>query len=126
MAPYTCINLLQDALEIFLVAAAERVQAPISARTDFPQYLDLINAKLSPNELPFRARLLEINRVRINSKHHAIAANPTELAGYIRNAQDFFDQTCEQVFAKDFWAISLVDLLPDGQKKELLTEAERA
>ena len=126
VASYACINLLQDALEIFLVAASEHVEATVSHRTDFPQYLDLINAKLSPDELPFRARLLEINRVRINSKHHAIAPNSTELISYIRNARDFFDQACTQLFARDFWTISLVALLDDGKKKELLTEAEHA
>jgi hypothetical protein len=126
VAAYACINLLQDALEIFLVAAAEHVQAPISQRTDFPQYLDMINAKLSPNELPFRARLLEINRIRINSKHHAIAPNPTELTAYVKNACDFFNQACTQVFGRDFWTISLAILLNDGEKKELMTEAERA
>ncbi len=126
VAAYACINLLQDALEIFLVAAAEHVQAAINPRTDFGQYLDLINAKLSPNELPFRARLLEINRLRINSKHHAIAPNPTELTSYVKNARDFFDQACTQLFGRDFWTISLVSLLNDVDKKELLTEAERA
>src|SRR5262249_8651995 len=126
VAAYACINLLQDALEIFLVASAEHVQAPISPRTDFPQYLDLIDAKLSPNALPFRARLLEINRLRINSKHYAIAPNPTELTGYVKNARDFFDQACTQLFGRDFWTISLAALLDDGEKKDLMTEAERA
>src|ERR1700730_2039445 len=125
VAAFACINMLQDAVEIFLLAAAEHVGVKIARRTEFEQYLDLINEKIAPDELPFRRRLIEINKVRVLSKHDGIGPNATELSGYVGHARDFFEQACRQIFDHDFWSVSLIELLNDGEKKELLVEAER-
>src|SRR4029077_3515381 len=87
------VNLLQDAIEIFFLAAFDFLNVAIAQRTDFPQYLD----KLSDNmggDLPFRRRLLEINRVRVHSKHEGIPPNRKEIGGYVADARKFLEQTC--------------------------------
>jgi len=84
------------------------LNAVIGRNADFAQYLDRINDKLSPNELPFRQRLLEINKVRILSKHNGVPPNPTELGGYVSIAKDFLEQACLAAFELEFWAVSLL------------------
>jgi hypothetical protein len=119
------VNLLQDAIEIFFLAAFDFLNVAIAQRTDFPQYLD----KLSDNmggDLPFRRRLLEINRVRVHSKHEGIPPNRKEIGGYVADARKFLEQTCEKVLHVDFWTISLVSLLDDGEPRQLLQSAEDA
>ena len=53
VAGSAAVNLLQDAIEVFLLAAIDHLNIPVGPRTDFPQYLDKINEKTG-DELPFR------------------------------------------------------------------------
>jgi hypothetical protein len=123
-ADAACIHLLQDAIEVFLLAAFDHLDITVAGRTDFPQYLDKLTEKLN-YDLPYRRRLLEINRVRVHSKHEGIPPNRKEVSGYVTDARRFLEQTCEKVFAVDFWTISLVELLDEGAQKTLLREAEK-
>ena len=123
-ADAACVLLLQDAIEVFFLAAFDHLDITVSGRTEFPQYLDKLSEKLA-YELPFRRRLLEINRVRVHSKHEGIPPNEKEISGYVTDARKFLEQVCEKVFHVDFWTISLVSLLDEGEEKKLLKEAER-
>ncbi len=118
-----CVNLLQDSIEIFMVAGLDHLNANVGARTEFPQYLDKMNEALG-EELPFRRRLLEINKVRVVSKHEGISPNQKEVEGYISDARKFLEQACKSVFDLDFWSVSLIQLLDGGEAKNLLHAAE--
>jgi hypothetical protein len=123
VASFAAINMLQDAIEIFFLAAADHLNAKIERRTEFDQYIDKINEKL-PEPLPFRQRLVEINKVRVLSKHNGVAPNATELKGYLGEARQFFEEVCQTIFGKAFWTVSLIDLLPDGETWRCVTAAE--
>jgi hypothetical protein len=50
--------------EIFLLAALDHLNVgDMNARTGFPQYVDKVS-EATDDELPFRRRLLEINRIK--------------------------------------------------------------
>jgi hypothetical protein len=123
VATFAAINLLQDAIEIFFLAAADHLNVDINRRTEFEQYLDKINEKLT-EPLPFRQRLVEINKVRVLSKHNGIPPNRTELGGYVEDARHFFEAACQKLFDDSFWTISLIDLLPIGEPRQFVTAAE--
>src|SRR5258707_4892231 len=91
VAAFAAINMLQDAIEIFFLAAADHLNARIERRTEFEQYIDKINEKLA-EPLPFRQRLIEINKVRVLSKHNGVPPNTTELMGYLVDARQFFEE----------------------------------
>lgn len=120
------VNLLQDSVETFLLAVAEHVNASIQAKTSFEQYIDLINAQITPQTLPFRTRLLALNKLRINSKHWGIAPAQTEVSGLLVTIREFCDEVASSVLGVTFSSVSLIDLLRDGEVKELLRGAERA
>lgn len=122
---FACINMMQDAIEIFLVAAAEYLNANTQVKTEFVQYIDKINEKIFPNSLPFRKRLIELNKVRIFSKHEGVRPDSTELNGYVAMARDFLDQASFEIFKLNFWTISLIDNLEDGHVKSALLESEK-
>jgi hypothetical protein len=120
------VNLLQDSVEAFLLAVSEQVNAGIQARTPFDQYFDLINGKIKPKELPFRSRLLALNKLRVNSKHFGLAPAKSETEGMLVTVREFFEEVTKSVLGVTFATVSLIDLLRDEEAKSLLKEAETA
>lgn len=120
------VNLLQDAVEAFLLAVSEHVNAGIQSGTAFDRYFDLINAKITPKELPFRARLVALNKLRVNSKHYGLAPAKSETEGLLVSVREFFDEVAKSALGLSFATISLIDLIRDGEPKDLLKQAEAA
>lgn len=125
-APFITANLLQDALEIFLLAAAEHVNAKIEKTTNFVTYLDKIEEKIAPKALPFRVRLIQLNKMRVNSKHDAIAPDPKEIEGLTTVAHEFLREAAQLVFGVDYTSINLIGLIEKDEIRALLEEADAA
>jgi hypothetical protein len=60
---FSAANLMQDAVEAFLLAVADFVDASIDYNTFFDKYFVLINKQIDPKELPFKNKLLRLNSV---------------------------------------------------------------
>jgi len=120
------VNLLQDAVEVFLLAVSEHVNAGIQSYTQFDKYFDAINAKIAPKELPFRPRLIALNRLRVNSKHHGLAPAQSETEGLLATVREFFDEVTRAILGLSFATLTLVDLVHAGEVKDMLTAAEQA
>lgn len=120
------VNLLQDAVEIFLLAVSEHVNADVQSGTKFDQYFDLINKKIAPTELPFQPRLIALNKLRVNSKHYGLVPAKSELDGLQLTVREFFDSVAASTLGLDIATVSLIDLTREGEAKELLREAEAA
>jgi hypothetical protein len=120
------VNLLQDAVELFLLAVSEYLNAGVQSKTYFDRYFDLINEKIAPKELPFRTRLLALNKLRVNSKHHGLIPARSEVVGLQVTVREFFDEVSSSILGLAFALVSLIDLVRDGEAKGLLREAESA
>lgn len=118
------VNLLQDSIELFLIAVSEFLDAPIKISTNFHEYFDIINKKIAPKELPFKSRLLSLNKLRVNSKHYGLAPALGESKDLLTVANEFLEEVSRIVFSKKIASFSLIDLLNDGETKDLLKEAE--
>jgi hypothetical protein len=118
------VILLQDSVEVFLLAVAEHIDAGIGDKSNFNQYFDLINKKISPKELPFKFRLNSLNKLRVNAKHCGLSPSKSETTGLIETVKEFFEEVSLQVFEKEFVTISLVDLINKGEAKDYLMAAE--
>jgi len=119
-------NLLQDAVECFLLALSEHVNADIGQATQFDKYFQQINLKIAPRELPFRLRLISLNKLRVNSKHYGLEPAKSELEPLFTTVWELFNEVTRLDFGKEFATLSLVDMLRDGEAKELLRQAESA
>lgn len=119
------VNLLQDAVEAFLVAVGEHVGAVIEPRADFDKYFTKIDQKRAP-PLPFRMALLRLNRIRIDSKHHGIQPARDECERLAVSARQFFEEVTQEVFGTSFSTVSALELLPQGPVREALLEAKIA
>src|SRR3954451_15925162 len=73
-AEFAAINILQDAIEIFMLGAFDRLNIATSQKTVFESYLDKINEHIE-TPIPYRTRLVEINKARVASKHYGIRPN---------------------------------------------------
>jgi hypothetical protein len=123
---FSAVNLLQDAVEAFLIAVADHVNAGIDPNTKFDKYFVEINAKISPKELPFKGALMRLNRVRVNSKHYGIQPARDECDRLAVSVRQFFDEVSNSIFSASFSTVSAIDLLPDGDTKTVLLEAKKA
>jgi hypothetical protein len=118
------INLLHDSTEVYLLAIADHVNAEIKAKTRFEQYIDLVNEQIRPKELPYRSKLLRLNKLRVDSKHHGQFPDENECKEIIISIRRFFDDTASNILSVNFATISLIDHLNESETKELLSSAQ--
>src|SRR4030042_5207864 len=114
---FSGVNLLQDAVEAFMLALADFVGASLDERTSFDKYFVLINDKIKPKELPFKNRLLHLNRIRVDSKHHGIQPARDECERLVVAVREFFDEVSSSILNVNFTTISEIDLLKEGETK---------
>lgn len=123
---HTTISLLQDSVEIFLLALAYHLDANIKETTGFGQYLIEIDKKLTSYELPFKAQVLRLNKVRVLSKHYCTLPQRSDCEEFIYLIKGFFSDVTDKVFNLDFESISLIDAIEDSSSKVFLEEAKNA
>jgi len=123
---FGAVNLLQDAVEAFLIAVGDFVRAEIDQNTKFDKYFVGINSQIQPKELPFKSKLLRLNRMRVDAKHHGIQPARDECDRVAVSVREFFDEVSSSVLGVNFATISAVDLLDEGEIKEVLLEAKTA
>lgn len=123
---FSAVNLLQDAVEAFLLAVSDQVSASVNDKTNFDKYFIQINEKIAPIELPFKNKLLRLNRIRVDSKHHGIQPARDECDRLAISVREFFDEVSSSILNVNFSTVSTIDLLKDGEVKNILLEAKDA
>lgn len=123
---FLAIILLHEALEAFLIAASHYVNANISLNTKFESYLDKIDAEIAPDRLPFRPKLITLNKVRVQAKHYSIVPDRTEILKFVFIADSFLNEATKLIFDRDYNTVSLIDLINSGDVREHLLEAQKA
>ena len=121
---FSGVNLLHDSIEASLYAFA--VRTGTKTRPDIMQTYDDISTALSPKSLPFRSKIVELNRIRVDSKHYGIRPDRKVVAGLLVAMTEFLKESVETVFGVNFLTVSLLDLLEDGDHKERLSAAQIA
>ena len=117
------IIMLQDAVEIFLLALAEHAEAGIKQKTQFNKYFDIIEEKVKKS-LP-KGQLLKLNQQRVNIKHHAFSPpHVDDCKHFFNSVEDFFENISNEYFCLPFQSISLIELLDESESKQHLKDAE--
>lgn len=120
---FPAMTLLQDAAEHALLGFAHHLDVTLDAKTDFDKYLVRIDQALSPNQLPFKAALMKLNKVRVQAKHHGIQPDRAECERLCLSLDEFLRQATIDICGVNFSTVSGVDLLEDGEAKNALIEA---
>ncbi len=123
---FASANLMQDAAEAFLLAIADHVGAGIDQNTKFDKYFVLIDERIAPKELPFKTKLMRLNRIRVDSKHYGIQPARDECERLAVSLREFFEEVSRSVLGVTFSTVCAIDLLEDGKSKNALLEAKAA
>lgn len=121
---FAAVNLYHEALETILIACADHLNANVAERSTIERYLDGINTKLAGQELPFRSRILQFNKVRVAAKHHLTLPADTVL-DLMRTVIPEFVQSIVRIgFERDLDEISLLDLIEDQDVSGHIRDAQ--
>lgn len=123
---FAAANLLQDAAEAFLLAVSDHVGASVDQNTKFDKYFVLIGERIAPKELPFKTKLLRLNRIRVDSKHYGIQPARDECDRLAVSLREFFEEVSQSILGVVFSTVSAIDLLEDSESKNALLEAQVA
>lgn len=123
---FAAVNLMQDAVEAFLLGVAEHVGAAIDQNTKFNMYFVQIEDRTQPEKLPFKLALNRLNRIRVDSKHYGIQPARDECDRLSVSVREFFEEVSTSILGVSFSTVSALDLLDDGDSKEHLVMAKAA
>ncbi len=114
---FTSINLLQDAIELLLLAAAEHLNIGVGRAESFDNYLTKIAGKIAPKEVPFRVSIVQLNKLRVAAKHDGITPSHAEVERFALIAREFAEEASRVLFDEEYSTVSLIDLLIAGDPK---------
>ncbi len=125
---WTSILTLHDAVELFLMLAAEKLGISEKTLLDlrFAKYWDNINPKLKDlgkGELTQRIAMEKLNEVRVAFKHHGTEPHSDAINSAKVNVDDFLNENTLAIFGVKFSDISLIDLVQLETAKASLKEA---
>lgn len=123
------ISLFQDATELFVWTVAKEYDARVTDKTSFAGIWDLIrDARLNTkkHELPLRAKMLNLNKARVNFKHYGNLPASREAGKFQGYTEDFLRESMKLFFDVDFADVSLADLVRNEEVKREIKEAERS
>lgn len=122
---FSGVNLLQDAVEAFLVGVADFVGVALDEKMHFDKYFVLISEKIK-QDIPFKNPLLRLNKIRISSKHYGIQPARDECQRLVLIVRAFFEEVSSSILAVNFATVSTMDLPKEGETKELLLSAKNS
>lgn len=123
------VSLAQDAVEMFLRAVYKQRCGTGQEPKDFSGVIDRIDQAAGAQEelrVPFRARLTDLNKARVNFKHYGLYPDRTDARQLLEYASDFFGAATQRFFGQDFESISLGDLVQAADIRERLHGAAEA
>ncbi|TKC89744.1 hypothetical protein FAZ69_12600 [Trinickia terrae] len=124
------VSIAQDAVELFLRAVMKDRPVPGQKIPDeFIKCMDYIDAAANQDEnkhVPFRAKLIELNKARVNFKHYGLVPDKGDSRRLLGYVQDFFDVAAERFFDVRFSDVSVSDLVKSKAVRDRLKQAERS
>jgi hypothetical protein len=111
--PMSCglaISLFHDAVELLLWTIAKEVDANIKERDSFIGLYDAITTgkkNKKHEEPPLKAKMVELNKARVNFKHFGNMPAPTDAIKFLGYTDDFLRESTKLFFNLDYEDISL-------------------
>jgi hypothetical protein len=120
------VLLLHDAVEAFLLLAAEHLGA--APPREFGQYWDVLSpARLTGGvDLAVKQGIVRLNKIRVNLKHHGVQPGKAAIDQGIADAATFFAANTRLVFGIDYDRVSMADVIEQEKVRELVRKAEAA
>ncbi|MDN7877766.1 hypothetical protein [Burkholderia aenigmatica] len=123
------ISIAQDSVELFLRAIIKQLPSTGGRPPEeFVKCMDHIDASAEQTgvKVPFRARMLELNKARVNFKHYGLVPSDSDAARLLGYAEQFFEEATPQFFSCEFSNVSLSDLITLPEARQKVKAAELA
>ena len=117
------VILLQDSVELFILAVCEHLDVSVEDRASFEKYFVALENKTG-DHVPLKKRMLTLNRQRVNIKHHGVLPNVEECKAFVGTVRDFFLEVSDCYLRAHFDSITLVEILKEDGTKLHLRHAE--
>jgi len=125
--PFAAAGLLtlHDAVEGFLLIAAEHVSATLG-KTDFAGYWGLIDKELKGDgrRLPSEPAMKRLNSLRVGLKHHGTLPSRQDAVRARDDVSKFLLAATGIVFGLDFDRLDLVELITQPEAAEMIRRAD--
>ncbi|UCJ16025.1 hypothetical protein K5Q02_19745 [Pseudomonas sp. MM211] len=121
------ISLFQDSIEIFIWSLLKSLDAEAKEQTAFTSFFDLVkNAKGNTKglSLPFKAKILELNKSRINFKHYGNLPDISEAKKFKAYTEEFLTISFYEFYSIELTSLSLADLIPYSNIRAKIKNAE--
>jgi hypothetical protein len=119
----TALLSFHDAVEMFLLLAAEHLGVNLDRNTTFDGYWTQITAQAGV-QLPSRNAMRRMNLSRVSFKHHGSIPSATDLDQFRADITTFFTDATQAVFAADFTCIDMTDLVTQQVALTRIRDAE--
>jgi hypothetical protein len=118
----TALLCFHDAVEMFLLLAAEHLRVSLPRHTTFEGYWDQIAQ--SGIQLPGRPAMRRMNASRVNFKHHGSIPSAIDLEQFRGDVTTFLTDAAQLVFGAGFHSLDMIDLVTQQGALTRLRDAE--
>jgi hypothetical protein len=119
----TSLLCFHDAVEMFLLLAAEHLNVNLDRNTSFDSYWTQIGARPGM-QLPSRNAMRRMNNSRVNFKHHGSIPSATDLEQFRADVTTFLTDATRLVFDTDFHGLDMIDIVTQQGALTRLRNAE--
>ena len=124
-SPLNCASVLtmHDAVELFLQLCSEHLNVG-TERTGFMEYWEVLNPKLTPNELEQKESMRRLNKARVALKHHGTFPSNLDIESFRVSTTSFFRDNTRLVFGIMLDDISLIEFVNPESSRQKLKDAQ--
>lgn len=128
--PFACglsISLMQDSIEAMVWIVIKEYDAPFKPKDSFEQLWNSIpkaEQNKEKKELPLRAKMVELNKARVNFKHYGNLPDATDATKFISYTEEFLREVARDFLHIDFEEISYADLIKNKHIRNIIKTAE--
>lgn len=119
----TALLSFHDAVEMFLLLAAEHLGVNLTTNVSFDGYWNQISENAGV-QLPGRPAMRRMNKSRVNLKHHGSIPSAVDLEQFRGDVTTFLTDATQKVFAADFHSLDMIDLVTQQRALALLRTAD--
>lgn len=113
-----------DSVELFLQLACEHLNVT-NKITQFIDYWDPLDQKLTGATLAQRISMKRLNNARVSLKHHGTLPSMRAIEGFRASTTNFFEDNTPLIFGLEFGSISMAKLVKCAEARSSLEEAKK-
>lgn len=121
----TAVLSFHDAVESFLLLAAEHLKVNLPTNVNFADYWDRLQLNLPRQaQLPGKNAMIRLNKLRVALKHHGTIPSRMAIEQARGDVTTFFTDATPLVFDVEFDRIDLIDIVARKETIKILRDAQ--